>query len=155
MANNPYVSKVALADGTVLIDLTVDTVAAGKMLAGTTAHDKSGAVVTGNIQDMAGQSITPTRSVQTIATSGKRLTGDIVVAAIPNTYYTAEEALNLLFPVDSIYMSTSSTAPSFGGTWTEITMPLSWDDVENGTRSYGTPAQGATMGTVHFWKRTA
>ena len=49
MANNPYVNKVDLADGTVLIDLTSDTVAAGKMLSGTTAHDASGAAITGTM----------------------------------------------------------------------------------------------------------
>lgn len=40
-------SKVVLADGTVLIDLTADTVTAANMLSGTTAHDKSGAAITG------------------------------------------------------------------------------------------------------------
>ena len=49
MANNPYVNKVVLANGTTLIDLTSDTVEAGKMLSGYTAHDKSGATVTGSI----------------------------------------------------------------------------------------------------------
>jgi hypothetical protein len=39
---------------TVLIDLTSDTVAANKMLSGYTAHDKSGAVVTGSIQTYTG-----------------------------------------------------------------------------------------------------
>lgn len=152
MANNPYVNKVQLADGTVLMDVSSDTVSVGRMLYGYTAHDASGAMVTGSIQDMAGQTVTPTRSQQTISTNGKHMTGNIVVDAIPNTYYTAEEALNLLFPVGSIYMSTSSTAPTFGGTWVETKLPLTWNDVENGTRSY---SDGAGTGTVHFWRRTA
>lgn len=33
----------------VLVDLTSDTVTADKMLAGYTAHDKSGAKITGNV----------------------------------------------------------------------------------------------------------
>lgn len=45
MANN----KVQLSDGTVLIDLTGDTVASDKLLSGYTAHDKSGNQVTGNV----------------------------------------------------------------------------------------------------------
>ena len=49
MASNPYNNKVQLADGTVLIDLTQDTVSPGRMVAGTTAHDKSGAVITGQL----------------------------------------------------------------------------------------------------------
>ena len=43
MANN----KVELTDGTVLLDLTGDTVAADKLVKGYTAHDASGAAITG------------------------------------------------------------------------------------------------------------
>lgn len=46
MANNQYVNKVVY-DGNVLIDLTSDTVAAQYLLRSYTAHDKSGALVTG------------------------------------------------------------------------------------------------------------
>lgn len=48
MANNPYANKVVIGNETI-IDLTGDTVAAGKMLSGTTAHDASGAPVTGTM----------------------------------------------------------------------------------------------------------
>lgn len=44
---NQYVNKVQLADGTPLIDISGDTVAADKLLSGYTAHDKSGAAITG------------------------------------------------------------------------------------------------------------
>ena len=43
MANN----KIQLADGTVLLDLTSDTVDSVHLAAGYTAHDKSGATITG------------------------------------------------------------------------------------------------------------
>jgi len=46
---NQYVNRVDLADGTVLIDLSSDTVAADKMLSGYTAHGADGAPVTGTI----------------------------------------------------------------------------------------------------------
>ena len=49
MANNPYVNKVDLADGTTLMDLTGDTVTAGDMLTGTTAHDAAGRSITGTL----------------------------------------------------------------------------------------------------------
>lgn len=49
MASNPYVNKVQKADGTVLIDISEDTVTAARLLNGYTAHDKSGAQITGNI----------------------------------------------------------------------------------------------------------
>lgn len=44
---NQYKNKVILGDGTVLIDLTADTVDAAHLLSGYTAHAASGAPVTG------------------------------------------------------------------------------------------------------------
>lgn len=46
-AQNPYVNKVDLADGTTLVDLTGDTVTAGVLLSGYTAHGADGSPVTG------------------------------------------------------------------------------------------------------------
>lgn len=45
---NEYVSKVVLSNGTTLIDLTGDTITASDLLTGVTAHDKSGAPITGS-----------------------------------------------------------------------------------------------------------
>lgn len=48
MANNPYANKVQMADGTVLMDLTGDTLSsASQLLSGVTAHAKTGAPITG------------------------------------------------------------------------------------------------------------
>lgn len=44
---NTYNSKVVLASGEVLIDLTADTIDAAHLLEGVTAHDKSGAPIIG------------------------------------------------------------------------------------------------------------
>ena len=44
---NAYNSKVVLASGEVLIDLTADTIDVAHLLSGVTAHDKSGAPITG------------------------------------------------------------------------------------------------------------
>ena len=49
MANNQHVNKVVY-DGTTLIDLTSDTVAAAYLLKNYTAHDKSGAPITGTCE---------------------------------------------------------------------------------------------------------
>ena len=49
MANNPYVNKVELADGTTLIDISSDTVVASKLVEGYTAHDASGTLIAGSI----------------------------------------------------------------------------------------------------------
>lgn len=75
------VNKVALANGTVLIDLTSDTVKAESILAGVTAHDKSGAKITGtlfsNFQDSMEltDSITDSSGNAVIDSSGSRITG--------------------------------------------------------------------------------
>ena len=63
-------------------------------------------------------------------------------------FYDIDEIL----PVGAIFMTTSSSAPSFGGTWQEIKMPMTWGDLEDGNRSY---VNGTGTGTVHFWRRTA
>lgn len=53
MADTKYNSKVVLGDE-VLIDLTADTVTAADLKSGVTAHDKSGATITGtNTADAA------------------------------------------------------------------------------------------------------
>lgn len=49
MANNPYNNKIQLSDGTTLIDLTSDTVTAANLAQGVTAHDASGAPITGTM----------------------------------------------------------------------------------------------------------
>lgn len=67
-------------------------------------------------------------------------------------FWDYDEVLEMMFPVGSIYMSTDANAPTFGGAWTEIVLPATWGDIEDGTRSY---QYGTGTGTVHFWKRTA
>ena len=49
-------NKVVLSDGTVLIDLTSDTVTENKILSGYTAHDASGEMITGTIISATGVS---------------------------------------------------------------------------------------------------
>lgn len=49
MASNQYANKV-IYGSTVLIDLTADTVTAEKILTGYTAHDQSGAAITGTCE---------------------------------------------------------------------------------------------------------
>lgn len=77
-----------------------------------------------------------------------KATGD----AISNLNTSLTAAIAALFPIGAIYVSTSSTAPAFYGTWVEITMPATWGDIEDGMRSY---TDGTGTGTLHFWRRTA
>lgn len=152
MANNPYNNKVVLADGTVLMDLTGDTVAADKMLYGYTAHDQSGAEVTGTIVSQGSIIATPSRNTETYRIAGRYMTGDFILNPIPNNYYTMEEAMTLMFPVGSIYISTSSTEPTFGGTWEEVLIKQTLEEVKSGEAHY-TAGQSTT--NLHYWRRTA
>lgn len=47
MANNQYYNKIVKSNGEVVIDLTGDTITADKLQSGFTAHDRSGAPITG------------------------------------------------------------------------------------------------------------
>ena len=64
----------------------------------------------------------------------------------------------ILFPVGSIYVTTSASAPTFGGVnwnWKEILIPVTNDDLKNGTRSVADISETVTPGTIHFWQRIA
>ena len=88
----------------------------------------------------------------TTATASDVLAGTYFYNASGQRVVGTLDILNTFFPVGSVIITESSTAPSFGGTWSETTLPLTWDDVENGTRSY---TDGTGTGTIHFWRRTA
>ena len=60
-----------------------------------------------------------------------------------------------LFPVGSVIITTSDTAPTIGGTWSEVMIPATWGDLEDGARSYAAKGESDTPGTLHFWMRTA
>ena len=81
MAENPYVNKVELADGTTLIDISGDTVVGAAMLSGYTAHHHSGEQITGTIPSRTSGSISINDSAGTVTvTSG---------------YYNSNETKNL------------------------------------------------------------
>lgn len=108
-------SKVQLADGTVLMDITGSTVTAETLLEGATAFNAAGNPITGNLR----------------------------ITDIPTL-------LEAVFPVGCVYATTSAAAPTFIGTWEEIKIRRSWDDIAEGESNYVT---GAGTGNLHFWKR--
>ena len=88
----------------------------------------------------------------TLSVAGEAADAKATGDAISNLNTTLTAAIAALFPIGSIYVSMSSTAPSFYGTWVEIVIPATWGDLEDGMRSC-TPGTGT--GNMHFWKRTA
>ncbi|MBP5462744.1 MAG: hypothetical protein J6Y20_11580 [Lachnospiraceae bacterium] len=79
-----YNSKVVLGDGTVLIDLTSDTVVADKVLSGYTAHGKDGAPFTGTCDYDADTSDDTATAAEILATKTAHARGTALNGTMPN-----------------------------------------------------------------------
>ncbi len=90
MAENEYVNKVVY-DGDTLIDLTEDTVTAATLMSGYTAHDRSGASITGTgsyVESVNGQNGVVTLTIpptMTILSYGHSTWADFLAAYETNT----------------------------------------------------------------------
>ena len=65
---------------------------------------------------------------------------------------TIKDVVDALFPVGAIWMTSGDNVPAFYGTWAEVRITATWEELTNGDRSY---TAGTGAGTVHFWRRTA
>lgn len=79
---NTYVNKIVLSTGETLIDISADTVTADKVLKNYTAHDKSGAPITGSCEYDADTSDATASASEILATktayvNGVKLTGSM------------------------------------------------------------------------------
>lgn len=84
MASNPYVNKVVYGNDTV-IDLTADTVSADKILSGYTAHDKSGAGITGSVPSVTTLTVNANNSNADYTESGvNKYVSNVKVKALRN-----------------------------------------------------------------------
>ena len=113
-----------MADGTVLIDLTSDTVTADHMLSGRTAHSSSGAQVTGTITSKAAATYQPGTTDQTIA-AGQYLSGAQTISGDANLLATNIKKDVSIFGVTGTYEGTlvvvEDTLDTNGGTIRNIT----------------------------------
>lgn len=80
---NQYVNKVVYG-GTTLIDLTADTITAGDLAEGITAHDKSGALITGTSTLDADTSDDTAVASEILATKTAHARGTALTGTMPN-----------------------------------------------------------------------
>lgn len=115
------------------------------------------------VADTVQSPIDDTLTIEGMAADAKA-TGDAINAAKAELQAEIDDietgfvaVIALLFPVGSVYVSTSATAPTFGNNWTwvEFLMPATWGDLQDGARSYKDKEIGDVPGTLHFWRRTA
>jgi len=81
---NQYNSKVVLSDGTVLIDLTSDTVDAAHLLYNYTAHGRNGAPITGSCTYDADTSDATAGVGEILATKTAYVNGSKLTGTMPN-----------------------------------------------------------------------
>lgn len=116
------------------------------------------------VSEMVQAPVDDTLSIAGEAADAKA-TGDAIAAAkaeleeqIDAIETDVDSVIGKLYPVGSIYITTSATAPTFGGTnwrWEEFMIPVTQGDLIDGSRSYATKQSGDTPGTIHFWRRIA
>lgn len=83
MANNNYINKVVYGND-VLIDLTSDTITVADLLSGVTAHDKSGATITGSCTYDADTSDATAVAGEILDTKTAYVNGVKITGSMPN-----------------------------------------------------------------------
>lgn len=97
-----YNSKIVLASGEVLLDLTQDTVVAEKLLTGYTAHGKDGAPIVGSCEFDANTADATAGAAEILAGKTAYVTGSKVTGTMPNngaaTLTITEKGKSVLIP---------------------------------------------------------
>lgn len=114
-----------------------------------------GSALEDEIVELAADVIPKTWIDKTLSEDGMVAEAKTVGDAIATINETISSLTNQTFPVGSIYMTTNTYVPSsLGGTWVEILMPMTWNDLKKGTRNYVEIGEVQPERTVHFFLRT-
>ena len=147
-------NKVQMADGTVFIDLTSDTVSAATLQTGITAHDKSGAVITGT----AAQAESTALVKEDFDSHGGIVKDILTVGNVPLTVtdtldagggtirtITSDNTINLQAKTISIAAGTATTTATSGyDGLSKIVITVDSDAIDGNELAYGLTAAAAS-----------
>ena len=120
--------------------------------------------------DIASSSTDSTTIASALASLGGKTGSDIAVSSTDSTKIAVKIAaidatisglitahFNQIYPVGSIYITTGTVGAPTIGTWEEVYMTATWDNLKGGTRTFSSiPSGGSPSGSsaYHFWRRT-
>ena len=120
------------------------------------AINNLGSALEEEIAELAADVIPKSWIDDTLTEEGQVAEAKTVGDAIREIQNTISSLSNITYPVGSIYMTVESSVPStFGGTWVEILIPVTWNDLKKGSRNYAELGDNPPDRTVHFFLRTA
>lgn len=132
---------------------TLGDAAAANVLSGKTFTSKNGLKLSGSIASMAGKTIAPSSSAQTVACSGKYMTGNIVVSAIPSKYVDVSSGVTVFH---NGTLNTAILPEGFKNVSTAESISYSSSGVpyESEKNTLGTAITGNTIDFSRFTKLT-
>lgn len=120
------------------------------------AINNLGSALEEEIAELAADVIPKSWIDSTLTHEGQVAESKAVGDAISEILAAIASLTNMTFPVGSIYMTTAENVPvTLGGTWVEILMPVTWNDLKKGSRTYAELGENPPERTVHFFLRTA
>lgn len=119
------------------------------------AINNLGAALEDEIAELAADVVPKNWIDSSLSIEGQVAESKSVGDAISNILEAISSLTNMTFPVGSIYMTTAESVPeTLGGTWVEILMPMTWNDLKKGTRNYVELGENPPERMVHFFLRT-
>lgn len=118
------------------------------------AINNLGAAIEEEIAELAADVVPKSWIDTSLTQAGRVAEAKTVGDAINNIIQAIASLTNMTYPVGSIYMTTLESVPeTFGGTWIEILVPVTWNDLKKGTRNYVEITETPPERTVHFFLR--